>query len=40
MGLDIYFSKVGSLDYSLNKKTAIDDQIVLMTKLKSVISER
>ena len=27
MGLDIYFSKVGSLDYSLNKKTAIDDQI-------------
>ena len=27
MGLDIYFSKVGSLDYSLNKETAIDDQI-------------
>lgn len=27
MGLDIYFSKVGSLDYSLNKKTAINDQI-------------
>lgn len=27
MGLDIYFSKVSSLDYSLNKKTAIKDKI-------------
>jgi hypothetical protein len=27
MGLDIYFSKVGSLDYSMNKETAINDQI-------------
>ena len=27
MGLDIYFSKVSSLDYSLNKKTAINDKI-------------
>ena len=27
MGLDIYFSRVNKLDYSLNKKTAINDQI-------------
>jgi hypothetical protein len=27
MGLDIYFSRVNKLDYSLNKKTAIKDKI-------------
>lgn len=27
MGLDIYFTKVGSLDYSMNKEIAINDQI-------------
>ena len=27
MGLDIYFSKVSSLDYSLNKETAIKNEI-------------
>jgi hypothetical protein len=27
MGLDIYFSRVNKLDYSLNKETAIDDEI-------------
>jgi hypothetical protein len=27
MGLDIYFSRVNKMDYSLNKETAINDQI-------------
>ena len=29
MGLDIYFSRVNKLDYSLNKKTAINDKIAI-----------
>ena len=29
MGLDIYFSRVNKLDYSLNKKTAIHDKIAI-----------
>ena len=27
MGLDIYFSRVNKMDYSLNKETAINDKI-------------
>jgi hypothetical protein len=29
MGLDIYFSRVNKLDYSLNKETAINDKIAI-----------
>jgi hypothetical protein len=29
MGLDIYFSRVNKLDYSLNKETAIKDKIAI-----------